>query len=98
MIREISYVHPDTRREMRAARYLNLRINRRVSVEDKVLIERVQSGMASSSYCAGPLADSRGMPAQLRAPHAQADPREPAAAGAAAGLESWLKPRAAAMP
>jgi len=57
MIREISYVHPDARREMRAARYLNLRINRRVSVEDKVLIERVQSGMASSSYCAGPLAD-----------------------------------------
>jgi len=57
MIREISYVHPDARREMRAARYLNLRINRRVSAEDKVLIERVQSGMASSSYSAGPLAD-----------------------------------------
>ena len=42
---------------MRAARYLNWRINRRVSVEDKALIERVQAGMASSSYSAGPLSD-----------------------------------------
>jgi len=55
LIREIAYVHPDTRREMRAARYLNWRINRRVSLEDKALIERVQAGMASSSYSAGPL-------------------------------------------
>ena len=31
LIREIAYVHPDARREMRAARYLNWRINRRVS-------------------------------------------------------------------
>ena len=45
LVREIVYVHPDTRREMRAARYLNWRINRRVSLEDKLLIERVQSGM-----------------------------------------------------
>jgi carnitine monooxygenase subunit len=57
MIREIAYVHPDTRREMRAARYLNWRINRRVSLEDKSLIERVQAGMASSSYTSGPLGD-----------------------------------------
>lgn len=55
LIREIAYVHPDTRREMRAARYLNWRINRRVSLEDKALIERVQAGMASSSYTMGPL-------------------------------------------
>jgi len=55
LIREIAYVHPDARREMRAARYLNLRINRRVSLEDKALIERVQAGMASSSYSTGPL-------------------------------------------
>jgi len=55
LIREIAYVHPDSRREMRAARYLNWRINRRVSVEDKALIERVQTGMASSSYTVGPL-------------------------------------------
>lgn len=55
VIREIAYVHPDSRREMRAARYLNWRINRRVSLEDKALIERVQAGMASSSYTVGPL-------------------------------------------
>ena len=58
MIREIAYVHPDARPEMRAARYLNWRINRRVSLEDKALIERVQAGMASSSYSFGPLGDS----------------------------------------
>jgi phenylpropionate dioxygenase-like ring-hydroxylating dioxygenase large terminal subunit len=57
LIREIPYVHPDSRREMRAARYLNWRINRRVSIEDKALIERVQAGMASSSYTVGPLSE-----------------------------------------
>jgi phenylpropionate dioxygenase-like ring-hydroxylating dioxygenase large terminal subunit len=55
LIREIAYVHPDRRREMRAARYLNWRINRRVSLEDKALIERVQTGMHSRSYSPGPL-------------------------------------------
>jgi carnitine monooxygenase subunit len=58
LIREIAYVHPDTRREMRAARYLNWRINRRVNVEDKALIERVQTGMSSSSYAVGPLSET----------------------------------------
>ncbi|HET7756532.1 MAG TPA: aromatic ring-hydroxylating dioxygenase subunit alpha [Steroidobacteraceae bacterium] len=57
LIREIVYVHPDARREMRAARYLNWRINRRVSLEDQALIERVQAGMASSSYVSGPLSE-----------------------------------------
>ena len=57
LIREIAYVHPDSRREMRAARYLNWRVNRRVSVEDKALIERVQTGMGSSSYTVGPLSE-----------------------------------------
>jgi phenylpropionate dioxygenase-like ring-hydroxylating dioxygenase large terminal subunit len=55
LIREIAYAHPDARREMRAARYLNWRINRRVSIEDKALIERVQSGMGSRSFTPGPL-------------------------------------------
>jgi len=55
LIREIAYAHPDARREMRAARYLNWRINRRVSLEDKSLIERVQAGMGSRSYAPGPL-------------------------------------------
>ena len=55
LIREIAYAHPDERRETRAARYLNWRINRQVNAEDTVLIERVQAGMASSSYVTGPL-------------------------------------------
>jgi len=58
LIREIAYVHPDARREMRAARYLNWRINRQVSVEDRKLIERVQAGMASDAYTVGPLGES----------------------------------------
>jgi phenylpropionate dioxygenase-like ring-hydroxylating dioxygenase large terminal subunit len=55
LIREIAYAHPDSRREMRTARLLNWRINRRVSIEDKALIERVQTGMGSRSYTPGPL-------------------------------------------
>jgi phenylpropionate dioxygenase-like ring-hydroxylating dioxygenase large terminal subunit len=57
LIREIAYVHPDSRREMRAARYLNWRINRKVNLEDKALIERVQAGMGSMSYNVGPLSE-----------------------------------------
>src|SRR3546814_4317133 len=49
LIREISYVLPDERREMKAARYLNWRINRQVNAEDTELIARVQQGMASRS-------------------------------------------------
>ena len=55
LIREISYARPDSRREARAARYLNWRINRQVNAEDTVLIQRVQDGMGSSSYVSGPL-------------------------------------------
>jgi phenylpropionate dioxygenase-like ring-hydroxylating dioxygenase large terminal subunit len=58
LIREIAYVHPDDRREMRAARYLNWRINRKVNLEDKALIDRVQAGMGSSSYTVGPLSEN----------------------------------------
>ncbi len=55
IIREISYALPDDRREMRAARYLNWRINRLVNAEDTALIARVQAGMASASFSQGPL-------------------------------------------
>ena len=55
MLREISYALPDDRREMKAVRYLNWRINRRVNAEDTELITRVQLGMQSASYEAGPL-------------------------------------------
>jgi carnitine monooxygenase subunit len=58
LVREIAYGHKDDRREMRAARYLNWRINRRVSLEDKALIERVQAGMGSRSYSPGPLGNN----------------------------------------
>jgi phenylpropionate dioxygenase-like ring-hydroxylating dioxygenase large terminal subunit len=55
MIREIAYALPDARREVRAARYLNWRINRQVNAEDTLLIARAQAGMTSSSYTSGPL-------------------------------------------
>nr|WP_295107487.1 aromatic ring-hydroxylating dioxygenase subunit alpha [uncultured Caulobacter sp.] len=58
MIREIAYALPDERREMKAARYLNWRINRQVNAEDTELVARVQQGMASRTFTAGPLATS----------------------------------------
>jgi phenylpropionate dioxygenase-like ring-hydroxylating dioxygenase large terminal subunit len=58
LIREIAYVRPDARREVKAARYLNWRINRQVNAEDTVLIARVQEGMATSGYVSGPLGPS----------------------------------------
>jgi phenylpropionate dioxygenase-like ring-hydroxylating dioxygenase large terminal subunit len=63
LIREIAYVVPDAdmpkkwRREMKAARYLNWRINRQVNAEDTRLIDRVQDGMASCSFTVGPLSE-----------------------------------------
>jgi phenylpropionate dioxygenase-like ring-hydroxylating dioxygenase large terminal subunit len=58
VIREISYAIPDDRREMNVARQLNWRINRKVNAEDTELITRVQLGMQSSRYVAGPLGTS----------------------------------------
>ena len=55
LVREIAYALPDERRTMKAARYLNWRINRQVNAEDSVLITRVQDGMASDSFTVGPL-------------------------------------------
>jgi phenylpropionate dioxygenase-like ring-hydroxylating dioxygenase large terminal subunit len=55
VIREIAYGRHDARREVRAARYLNWRINRQVNAEDSMLIARVQAGMTSSRYDSGPL-------------------------------------------
>ena len=56
LVREISYALPDESREMRLARYLNWRVNRKVNAEDRGLIERVQHGMGSSGFTQGPLA------------------------------------------
>jgi phenylpropionate dioxygenase-like ring-hydroxylating dioxygenase large terminal subunit len=58
MIREIAYALPDDRRGMKAARYLNWRINRLVNAEDTDLVARVQGGMMSESFTQGPLGDS----------------------------------------
>jgi carnitine monooxygenase subunit len=58
MIREVSYALPGAGRAMKAARYLNWRINRRVNEEDTALIRRVQQGMASALYAPGPLGRS----------------------------------------
>ncbi len=58
VLREMVHALPDERREMKLARYANWRINRTVNKEDTWLIERVQQGMASSSYGAGPIGRS----------------------------------------
>jgi len=55
LLRETAYALPDDRREMKAARYLNWRVNRSVNIEDKDLIERVQAGLGTSSFTSGPL-------------------------------------------
>ena len=48
---------PDERREMRAARYLNRRLNYRVQDEDEALTHSVQQGLASGAYTQGILSD-----------------------------------------
>jgi phenylpropionate dioxygenase-like ring-hydroxylating dioxygenase large terminal subunit len=58
VLREMTFALPDDRREMKLTRYANWRINRVVNAEDTWLIERVQQGMASSSYTAGPIGAS----------------------------------------
>ncbi|MFM9977778.1 MAG: aromatic ring-hydroxylating oxygenase subunit alpha [Sphingomonadaceae bacterium] len=89
MIREIAYAIPDSRREMRAARYLNWRINRAVSAEDSGLVERMQAGMKSASFVRGPLGTSevclRGFARRMRhaLPELRSDTRLPAGWGRA---------------
>ncbi|MCW1381409.1 aromatic ring-hydroxylating dioxygenase subunit alpha [Novosphingobium sp. KCTC 2891] len=58
VLREMAFALPDGRREMKLARYANWRINRVVNAEDTWLIERIQQGMASKSYGAGPIGRS----------------------------------------
>ena len=69
-LRVLCYALPDDRREMRAVRYLNARINRDVNAEDTVLVQRVQDGMASASFSVGPLSETevclRSFAAKLR--------------------------------
>ncbi|MGJ3648387.1 aromatic ring-hydroxylating oxygenase subunit alpha [Sphingomonas sp. GlSt437] len=58
VLREMAFSLPDDRREMKLVRYANWRINRTVNTEDTWLIERVQQGMASATYTAGPIGAS----------------------------------------
>ncbi|WP_333838013.1 aromatic ring-hydroxylating oxygenase subunit alpha [Novosphingobium sp.] len=52
------YTPPGEERRMKLVRYANWRINRVVNQEDTWLIERVQQGMHSASYGAGPIGRS----------------------------------------
>ncbi|MEM7221991.1 MAG: SRPBCC family protein [Pseudomonadota bacterium] len=61
VLRSRSFAVPDARREARASRYLNLRINRRVQSEDNRLIQSVQKGLGSSSYSIGLLSEQEAM-------------------------------------
>ena len=58
ILREMAFALPDASRTMKLVRYANWRINRVVNAEDTWLIERVQEGMASASYTAGPIGAS----------------------------------------
>jgi phenylpropionate dioxygenase-like ring-hydroxylating dioxygenase large terminal subunit len=55
VIRGAAFGLPDGRREMRLVRWLGNRINRQVNREDRLLCERLQRGIADSSYRPGPL-------------------------------------------
>jgi hypothetical protein len=77
LIREIAYVLPDTRREMKAARYLNWRINRRVNAEDTELVARRAEGYGLALVQTRPAERARGLPAGSRPQIACPDPRSP---------------------
>ena len=55
IVRGTTFGHPGASEELRAVRYLSDRINTQVNNEDKWLCQRVQRGLASSSYKPGPL-------------------------------------------
>jgi phenylpropionate dioxygenase-like ring-hydroxylating dioxygenase large terminal subunit len=56
-LRSRAYALPDDSREARVARYLNLRLNRRVQDEDSALTASVQVGLRSSGYQRGILSE-----------------------------------------
>lgn len=57
MLRGRTYALPDDRREVRALRFLNDRINTRVQDEDNDLTSAVQKGLNTSGYKYGILSD-----------------------------------------
>ena len=88
MIREVSYALPGGSREMKAARYLNWRINRRVNDEDTVDPAR-PAGHGLLGLSPGPARQERGLPQELRAQAQAADSGDAAGRAAAAGLERF---------
>ena len=50
-----SFALPDTRRRARAARYLNMRINRQTAFEDESFMDWIQQGIQSSAFPEGAL-------------------------------------------
>ncbi|MCI0428927.1 MAG: aromatic ring-hydroxylating dioxygenase subunit alpha [Rhodospirillales bacterium] len=60
LVRYSVLARPGESRPMRLLRYLNQRINRQVSAEDRWLSERVQSTIASQGYEPGPLSSYEG--------------------------------------
>jgi phenylpropionate dioxygenase-like ring-hydroxylating dioxygenase large terminal subunit len=56
-IRAIPYALKDDRRAMKAARWLNWRINNQVQIEDEQLVQDVQEGLKSRIYSVGYLSE-----------------------------------------
>jgi phenylpropionate dioxygenase-like ring-hydroxylating dioxygenase large terminal subunit len=56
VLREVAYGLPDVSRAMRAARFLQQRLRVRSEAARVRLVERVQAGLATGDYVAGPLA------------------------------------------
>jgi len=90
VLREMAFALPDEGRTMKLVRYANWRINRVVNREDTWLIERVQQGMASNTYGAGPIGKSelclRSFARKIRALTPEARLHKAPPAGWSAGL------------
>lgn len=89
--RSRAFALTDDRRAMRAARYLNQRINRDVGREDVMLVEGVQAGLASSGYGRGILSGKESRVRQfqdlIRAAIPLADSPAPSLGGGRQDLE-----------
>ena len=62
LLRTVAYALPDASRELRLVRYLNRRISRHASLEDRRIVERTQQGLETGDAAPGPLAlDEQGL-------------------------------------
>jgi phenylpropionate dioxygenase-like ring-hydroxylating dioxygenase large terminal subunit/AcrR family transcriptional regulator len=89
------FCFPDERREMRAARYLGARLNKRVQDEDELLTRSVQRGLATGAYTQGILSDKEivlaGFQDWLRARLPVADMMQPPVRGTVAARNAELQ-------